>query len=275
MSYAWMRLGIIMVGCWVVSVSAQTPEENLLQATFKVFNKDSCATGFLLNDMSPDASPTNVILVTANHVFQKATGDSILLVCRIPDDEEGWKRFDHEVMIRNGADALWTAHPTQDVAVLRCMLPPDAKFFALPRIAIANEAGALASGLTVGSRLFYFGFPAQMEANAAAFPLFREALLTAYPLFPVSRYPTLFMTAPTFAGDSGAPVAMRQPETSIPLIAGLVVTRTHKNDVFANDDWNITFKRDLNLGSFVQAEYIQETLDLLNQVPAGAEASGE
>ena len=268
MNHAWVRFGVVAFGCWAVSVSAQTPEENLLHATLKVFNKDSCATGFLLNDMSPTASPTNVILVTANHVLQKASGDSVLLVCRVPDDEGGWRRSDHKVLIRDGTNELWTAHPTQDIAVLRCTLPPDAKFFALPRAAVAREEGAQAAGLTVGSRLFYFAFPAQTESNAAAFPLFREALVTAYPLFPVSRYPTLYMTAPTFAGDSGAPVATRQLDTSIPLVVGLVVTRTHKNDHFANDDWAITFKRDLSLGSFVQAEYIQETLDRLDQEPA-------
>ncbi|MCL1920339.1 MAG: serine protease [Kiritimatiellaeota bacterium] len=265
MKRTWMKLMTAVFGCLAFSAAAQTPEENLLHATFKVFNKDSCATGFLMSDMSPAATPTNVILITANHVLKKATGDSILLVCRIQDGDGTWKRFDHKVIIRNGTNELWAAHPAQDIAVLRCTLPPDAKFFALPRTAIASEASAQAAGLTVGSRLFYFGYPARVEANAAAFPLLREAIVTAYPLFPVARYPTPFMTAPTFAGDSGAPIAMRQSNTSIPLVVGLVVSRTHKNDTFSNDDWTIEFKRDLSLGSFVQAEYIQETLNLLNR----------
>jgi len=252
-----------MVGmvCWGAACVG-SPEENLIHATFKVFNKASTGTGFLLRDPSPSASPTNVILVTAAHAFSKAAEDSVLLVCRI-EGEEGWKRFDHKVMIRNGTNDLWTAHPSQDVAVLRCTLPPNVKFFALPMTAIAREADMQAAGVTVGSRLFYFGFPFQTEANNAAFPLFREAIVTSYPLFPVAHYPTLYITAPTFAGDSGAPVAMRKPGTSIPLVVGLVVSRTQQNDRFSNDDWSIHFKRDMNLGSFVQSEYIFETLKML------------
>jgi len=261
MKHTWLSL--LVAGCWACSVSAESPEENLIHATFKVFNKASTGTGFLLRDPSPTATPTNVILITAAHAFKKASDDSVLLICRALG-EDGWKRFDHKVMIRNGTNELWTAHPTQDVAVIRCTMPPNAKFFALPMTAIATEAAAQAADLTVGSRLFYFGFPFQLESNPAAFPLLREAVVTAYPLFPVATYPTLYITAPTFGGDSGAPVAMRQPNTSIPLVVGLVVSRTHQNDRLSNEDWTIHFKRDMNLGSFVQAEYIHETLKLLN-----------
>jgi len=265
MKRTWLSL--LVVGCWVFSVSAESPEENLIHATFKVFNTASTGTGFLLRDPSPTATPTNVILVTAAHAFKKASGDSVLLVCRI-EGEDGWKRFDHKIMIReirdNHTNDLWTAHATQDVAVIRCTLPPNVRFFALPITAIASEAAAQAAELTVGSRLFYFGYPFQMESNKAAFPLLREAVVTAYPLFPVAAYPTLYITAPTFAGDSGAPVAMRQSNTSIPLVVGLVISRTQHNDKFSNEDWAINFRRDMNLGSFVQAEYIHETLKLLD-----------
>jgi len=265
----WIRTGLLAAAasCWALSAAAETPEENLIHATFKIYNKASTGTGFLLRDPSPTATPTNVILITAAHAFKKASDDSVLLVCRT-EGAEGWKRFDHKIMIRNGTNELWTAHPTQDVAVIRCTLPPDVKFSALPLTSIAREADAQAAGLTVGSRLFYFGFPFQTEANKAAFPLFREALVTAYPLFPVATYPTLFITSPTFAGDSGAPVALRlQQNTSIPLVVGIVISRTQQNDKFSNDDWTIHFKRDMNLGSFVQAEYIHETLKLLDRGP--------
>ena len=256
----WVAAGM---ACWAASACVGSPEENLIHATFKVFNKASTGTGFLLRDPAPAATPTNVILVTAAHTFKKASEDSVLLVCRV-EGEDGWQRFDHKVMIRNGTNELWTAHPTQDIAVIRCTLPPDVKFSALPMTAIAREADVKAAGLTVGSRLFYFGYPAQIEANKAAFPLFREAVVTAYPLFPAERYPTLYITAPMFAGDSGAPVAMRMPGTSIPLIVGIVISRTRQNVKVSNDDLTIDFKRDMSLGSFVQAEYIHETLKLLD-----------
>ena len=262
MRRVWTRLVAVGLGCCTLAAAAGTPEENLINATFKIFNKASTGTGFLLRDPAQNATPTNVILVTAAHAFKKASDDSVLLVCRV-QKEDGWKRLDHKVMIRNGTNELWTVHPTQDVAAIRCTLPPDVSFSALPITAIAHESDAQAAGLTVGSRLFYFGFPFQIEANKAAFPLFREALVTAYPLFPAARYPTVYLTAPTFAGDSGAPVAMRKQGTSIPLIVGLIVTRTQQNDKLSNENWTITFKRDMNLGSFVQAEFIHETLKLM------------
>jgi len=258
----WITL--VAVGCWALSVSAQTPEENLIHATFKIFNVTNAGTGFLLLDPAPGASPTNVILVTAAHVFTRAAGEYIQLICRTEDETDGWKRYDHKIAIRDiNTNALWTAHHTQDVAVLRCTLPPHVKFSALPLSAIATEAGAKEAGLTAGTRLFYAGFPHRLESNSAAFPLLRDAMVTAFPLFPVSRYPTPFMTAPTFAGDSGAPVAMRQPDTATPLVVGLVVTRTRKTEKLSTDEFSIQFKRDLNLGSFVQAEFIHETLNIL------------
>ncbi len=242
---------------------AETAEESLLQATFKVFNADSTSTGFLVRDPAPDAAPTNVLLVTTGHTFVQATGDSILLVCRVKNERGEWERCDHKIMIRQGTNALWTCHPTQDVAVLRCTLPPQALFKALPQEALADEAAAEKSGLTVGHRLFYFGYPCRTEANGAGFPLFREGVVSGYPLFPARLYPSFLFSAPTFAGDSGAPVAIEASDGRQPLVIGLVVTRTQQNDHLKSPEWDLTFKRDMDLGSILHAVYIRETISLL------------
>ena len=242
---------------------AETAAERLMQATFKIFNTGSTSTGFLVCDLAPDAARTNVLLVSACHTFAKAKGDSILLVCRVKDEAGAWQRLDYKILIRKDTADLWTRHPSQDVAVLRCTLPPQASFEALPQTALADEKTAQARGLTVGSRLFYFGYPFRTEANSAGFPLLREGVVSGYPLFPAARYPMFFVSASTFAGDSGAPVTLADPADPKPLVVGLIATRTQQNDTLKSDEWDVTFKRDMALGSLLHAAYIRETIGLL------------
>jgi hypothetical protein len=234
-----------------------------MQATFKIFNSDATSTGFLVHDPSPGAARTNVLLVTAGHTFTKAKGDSVLLVCRVRGESGAWQRLDHKVLIRQGTKALWTNHPSQDVAVIRCALPSQAVFDALPLAALADEAAAKARSLTVGSRLFYFGYPHRTEASVAGFPLFREGVVSGYPLFPAADYPLFFFSAPTFAGDSGAPVALADSGNIGLLIIGLVATRTQQTDHLESPEWDVTFKRDMALGSLLHAVFIREAIGLL------------
>jgi len=242
---------------------AETSAERLMRATFKIFNTDSTSTGFLVCDPAAGGSRTNVLLVSAAHTFKKAKGDSVLLVCRVKEPDGAWKRLDHKIMIRDGTNALWTSHSTQDVAVIRCALPPQADFAPLPMSSLATERDAQSLGLTVGSHIFYFGYPYRTEANAAGFPILREGVVSGYPLFPAAQYPHYFMSAPTFSGDSGAPVSVAEADDAQPHIIGLVITRTQQKDKLTSADFEMTFKRDMALGSIVQAEFIRETIDLL------------
>ena len=244
---------------------AETAAERLMQATFKVFNPESTSTGFLVRDPAPGAARTNVLLVTTGHTFAKAQGDSVLLVCRVKDGEGGWQRLDHKVAIRDGTNALWTSHPSQDVAVIRCALPPQAVIDPLPPEMIADEATASSRGLTVGSRLFFLGYPHQTEANSASFPLFRECVASGYPFFPCNLYPTFLFSGPTFAGDSGAPVALADSDGQPLRIIGLITTRMQQNDHLKSAEWDVTFKRDMDLGSILHAAFIRETLALLQK----------
>lgn len=242
---------------------AETVAEQLMQATFKVFNSASTGTGFLIQDPAPGATATNVLLVSAGHAFLKAKGDHILLVCRTRDAQGAWQRYDHKIVIRSGTNALWTCHPSQDVAVIRCTLPPQAVFQALPLDALADEATARDAGMTIGSRLFFCGYPHRTEASKAGFPLYRDAVVSGYPLFPAKNHPSVLFSAATFAGDSGAPVALVQTDAARPLITGLVITRTQQNDKLKTEEWDVTFKRDLGLGSLLHAAFIRETIGLL------------
>ena len=245
------------------SLCAETTAERLLLATFKVFNPDSTSTGFLVRDPSSDATRTNVLLVTTGHTFTQAKGDSILLVCRTRDVHGAWQRIDHKIPIRASDAPLWVSHVTQDVAVLRCTLPPQAVFEALPLDALADATVLSARKVTLGTPLFFLGYPYRTEANNASFPLLREGVVSGYPIFPIESYPTFFFSAHTFAGDSGAPVALRTDGEEPPLVIGIVVTRTQQNDHLNSPEWDVTFKRDMGLGSILHAIYIRETISLL------------
>ena len=243
---------------------AETTAERLLLATFKIFNPESTSTGFLVCDPSPTSSRTNVLLVTAGHTFAKAQGDHIFLVCRVRDAQGAWQRCDHKILIRSSTNApLWVCHATQDVAVLRCTLPPQAAFEALPLNALADAQALANRKVSLGTPLFFLGYPYRTEANSAAFPLLREGVVSGYPITPVKTYPTFFFSAHTFAGDSGAPVALQAAGNEPPLVVGIVITRTQQNDHLSSPEWDVTFKRDMGLGAILHATYIRETIALL------------
>jgi len=249
--------------CMQGSLCAETAAERLLRATFKLFNPDSTSAGFLVCDPAPNATRTNVLLVTTAHTLAQAKGDSIVLVCRVRSAQETWQRLDYTIPIRTGDTPLWTRHATQDVAVFRCALPPQASFEALPLSALADAAALAAHNVSIGTPLFFLGYPYRTEASSAGFPLFREGVVSGYPLLPVETNPTFFFSAHTFAGDSGAPVALRDSEGGLPLVIGIVVTRTQQNDHLNSPEWDVTFKRDMGLGAVLHAAYVRETIALL------------
>lgn len=246
----------------VATIHAETAAERLMHATHKIFNSGSTCTGFLVEDPRAGMGRTNVVLVSAKHAFVKAKGDHILLVCRIKDEQGCWQRYDHKVMIRKGSNALWTAHATQDVAVLRCTLPARACFETVKMSELA-DAAAVTNQLSVGSRFLYFAYPHRVEGGKEGFPILREGILSGYPFFPVERYPKVLISAPTFSGDSGAPALLECSDQQALLVIGIVITRTQQTDKLSSAEVELTFKRDMALGSILHATYIRETLGLL------------
>ncbi len=95
-------------------------------ATFKIFNKDSTATAFLVRPPGGlDIKDKQLVLVTARHVFERMTGEHAMLVLRKLDADGAFVRQDLELKIRDGSHPLWTQHATSDVAVLAVTLPDD------------------------------------------------------------------------------------------------------------------------------------------------------
>ncbi|MEI7948426.1 MAG: hypothetical protein WCJ02_17125 [bacterium] len=237
---------------------------SLMNATFKVFNSDSTATGFIIQDTRAGSGTTNVILVTADHALAKAKGDFVLVVCRRKNSAGVWERYDHKVIIRNDEKKLWVSHPTQDIAALRFSMPPNVVYQALDLSQIAEEKELVASKMTVGTDLFFFSYPGLVEANSAAFPLYRPCVIAGYPLFPTKQFPVYRLSMPAHGGDSGAPVSLAKTANGKPLIVGLVTARMLNDDKLETKGEHIEFKRDLDIGCMVQSPFIRETIQLLD-----------
>lgn len=236
----------------------------LMNATFKVFNSSSTATGFLIQDTRTGSGTTNVILVTADHALAKAKGDFVLVVCRRKNDAGVWERYDHKVIIRSDEKKLWVSHPTQDIGALRFTMPTNVIYEALELKQLATEKDLVSARITVGTDLFFFSYPGLVEANNAAFPIYRQCVISGYPLFPIKQFPVYRLSMPAHGGDSGAPVSLAKAVHGKPLIVGLVISRMLNDDKLQTKGESIEFKRDLDIGCMVQSPYIRETIQLLD-----------
>jgi hypothetical protein len=97
----------------------------VLAATFKITNKDSSGTCFLLEP--PPASRWSngiVIVVTAAHALEQApAGTECLIIMRERHADGSFARREMPLTIRSGGNPLWVKHPDEDVAALELTLP--------------------------------------------------------------------------------------------------------------------------------------------------------
>ena len=247
--------------CWsaMVAVAAQDAPLQVMEATFKLFNKDSTATGFLIRPVAGGS----VVLVTAAHVFKRMSGDEAILVLRQPKDDGSWERKDHSFAIRAQGKDLWTTHAKYDVAVMRLTLPANASVKPLPLSCLADEAAILTAKVQYGSSLRILGYPTRFEANSAGFPILRHGSIASHPLVPVGPYPTFLADFTTFSGDSGGPVIHFGDGTAAPLVLGLVLLQHRNDEKIVSMYEERTIHTPLMLSDILHATYIRETIALL------------
>jgi hypothetical protein len=241
----------------------------MIQATFKLANKDSTATCFLLTRAIPsNPSKKELLLVTAGHVLDRTTGDLATLVLRKKRDDGTWVRDELAVAIRTGGRPLWTKNPDVDVAVLQLNLAATA-FPALPVSALASEADVKAGKLATGDDLYVACYPVQFEANTHGFPVVRRGSVAGYPLTPVKTYKTFLVDYNSFAGDSGGPVFLADPAAkgkdgpAQPLIVGLILGQHQQDERTKLTYEERVLHHRLGLAIAVHADYIRQTIDLL------------
>jgi hypothetical protein len=240
-------------------------------ATFKLFNRDSTATCFLVTpprELGLDEK--QVIIVTARHVFERMGGEQAILVLRTVHGDGSFTRRDFPVKIRNGVEPLWTHHPKMDVAVLPVALPDDILARPIDFDSLADEAALKSAGVHVGGEVLVLTYPMRNEANLAGFALARHASIASYPLMPIRLVDGFKLDFNTFAGDSGGPAFMSDPRHkeaggNTPLVLGIVISQLREDEktVLMNEERTVHVSMDL--GNVVYAQFARETIQRLKK----------
>ncbi|HEX7885125.1 MAG TPA: serine protease [Phenylobacterium sp.] len=226
-------------------------------------------TGFLIATPGPDGQP-RVVLVTANHVFEKMPGQSARIGYRISNPDGSWSYSPQQVTIRDkGGHELWTHHPSRDVAAITIKAPPEFAKAALPENYLAADETFEKYQVTAGDEMMALGFPRGLSANSAGFPILRSGRVASYPVAPAKMFPTFLLDFSVFPGNSGGPVFVSHPVKSdgvtpvadkgdTGFIAGLLTQQVELNS------------ERLEIGIVTHAKYVRETIALLTNPLAPA-----
>ncbi|WP_372785198.1 serine protease [Phenylobacterium sp.] len=246
----------------VIDLSAQ-----LMQATVQLEQPlgdgtRTVGTGFLISENGPDGKP-RTILVTANHVFDKMPGQNARIGYRTANPDGSWSYSPQPLKIRDDkGHALWTHHPSRDVAAISITAPEAFTKAAIPEDYLAADDTFSKYQVGAGDEMMALGFPRGLAANPAGFPILRAGKVASFPIAPAKIFPTFLLDFAVFPGNSGGPVFMSgptrrssvdpgQPHPDVEFIAGLLTQQVELNS------------ERLGIGIVTNAKYIRETLDLI------------
>ena len=280
-----MPLTILLLACMTGAVlgASQVPAEDfstqVVRGTFKVVDPKSTATAFVLSrpGKSEKGKPEKFesLLVTAAHVFEETDAAEVTLELRTKKGDGEYQKLPMKLAIRAGGKPLWFKHPTADVAAIRFSPPKEADIARLPLDLLADDAGYKKFELHAGDRILTCGYPHQVEANAAGFPLLRAGAIATFPLWPAKTVKSFFADLNTFEGDSGSPVFVDEANRSyggkiqpgrVQAIIGTVIAQEFFDEEVKMHYGTIKARQRLGLAVVVPAEFIRETVRL---VPEG------
>lgn len=241
-----------------ISTVCANPEA-LVASTFKLFNKDSTATCFLMHQEDSVDQP---IIVTAAHVLKNMTGDEALLVLRKTNDDGSHSRHDHKVKIRDGKKDLWIQHPKQDIAVLPFTPPENISCPTLPISTLLPKADFASIDLTICGQAFLLTYPERFEANGAGFPAARGATIASFPTGPAEHHPSFLADLSAFGGDSGGPVFVLRKKKELPIIIGVSIAQFHHDEKIKILREEGIRRHPLGFGKILHAQFVLETLEL-------------
>ena len=224
-------------------------------------------TGFLINDPTPDGKPRTV-LVTANHVFERMTQGQANIGYRIQSKDGSWSYDPEPIAIRHGKTALWTHHPSRDVAAIVVNAPETFAKAAIPLAWLAGDETFAHYSVGQGDEMMVLGYPQGLSANTAGFPILRSGRV-ASPIERSSLSPTFLLDFRVFPGNSGGPVFIADQgrhrpggaeSQDVQFVAGILTQQVELNDVR------------LEIGIVTEASFVRETLGQLDRATARAPA---
>lgn len=255
----WGTLCLIIAGSVSPPARAADIAETTLRAATRVTDGNRSGTGFFVKLPDVPQGKPGTVLVTAAHVLDEINGPTGKLVLRSGNFQDGYQRREVELSVRNGDERLWMPHPAADLAVIGVTLPEDVDVQPYELRQIAEPKHLTEKRVRVGQDVLIPCYPAQVEANAAGWPILRRGMLATHPLAPVERTPTMFVDYSHFGGDSGAPVIATVNDE--PLVVGVVFAMLRVTDKTTTTFEERTMHMPMGLGIAVQGPLIRQTIE--------------
>ena len=254
-------------------------DTRLMLATLKLSNPDSAGTAFVLTRPDPtDPKAQRSLLVTAEHVFARMKGDEATIHFRRRGAEGDYAKAPAPLKVRREGKALWTKHPTADVAVMDLSTPPEVDLSGVPIDFLASDADLDRHEVHPGDlvRCVGFPYPNQFQANDPGFAVVRLGCIASYPLRPTAKTKTFLCDLNSFEGDSGSPVYLAENRPTpagkdrpgrVELVLGLVVAQHFIDEEFKTIYQSGKLRHRIGMGIVVHATAIREAINLLPRDP--------
>jgi S1-C subfamily serine protease len=246
----------------------------LMKSTFKIEGQESMGTCFIIGEpLKEDPNKARFVLVTANHVLQKAKGDKVILHLRKKTGDM-FSRVKYPITIRHDTKEMWIKHPEVDIGAMYVQLPKDIDIALLPTSFLADDDILGKYEVRPGDTVFALGFPLGQESNSAGFPILRMGTISIYAIIPTKTNKTFLFDFEVFQGNSGGPVFLVQENRIygggthpgiVRLILGLV-SEQRKLDIHVLTPSEASIREyPLKLGVVIHASFIKEIIELLSK----------
>lgn len=214
-------------------------------------SKRMVGTGFLVSVPRADGK-SEVVLVTAAHVFEKMPAADVRIGWRVQGVQGNWSYVPSNMTIRTATGPVWYQHPSQDIAVIPVNVPEGLRDSAIPAAWLADDATFAAERVAAGDEMMTLGYPHGLSANVAGFPILRAGRLASWPVAPSDAYPTFLIDLTAVPGNSGGPVFMTtQGDKAHTFIAGVLIKQVEDDN------------QRLELGVVTDAIFVRETINLM------------
>jgi len=286
-------LVLLIVGVAVQAIAQQptTPATNpaphapeinttLMETTFRVYgpsakpgeeDKIRYGTGFVMvRPVKPDSDEGRYVFVTAKHVFEDIKGDAATIDLRKINAAGDTVVDPLSLKIRDKGKELYTTHTTEDVAVIDVTLPDDTIIVQrgedVTSVNWLTTDEFLASiNLHPGDELDCLGYPLNLAANDAGYPILRGGKIASYPVIPLKKAHRILYDFQVQPGNSGGPVYFSftgRPRKDHLLPFGRVMTY-QKLIGLVIQKADPVGQIDPFIGVIVPSIYIKETIDKL------------
>ncbi|MFQ6132888.1 MAG: hypothetical protein ACE5R4_12685 [Armatimonadota bacterium] len=270
-----LPLLLVLTAGQTIQAEPQDLDTRLMLSTVLLSSPDSTGTAFVLARPSPGKpGNTQLLLITAEHVMRGVKGDETTIIFHKLAADGGYTKLPLKLRIRQAGKALWTKHPTADIAAMVISPPPDAVQPHIPVDLLASEDDFARSHIRPGDtvRLVGFPHPIQFQAGPAGFGVVRTGCIASYPLPASGRVGTFLVDMNTMEGDSGGPVYLRERSRHaagntkpLQLILGLMVGQQFFDEEFELPYESGKRRHRMGLGIVAPAPAIRETIDLIGR----------